>query len=63
MQTHEKVNGGFTMNAFETFINQILTFAYEANDRISENDIDAINAIGAIVDLCETTLDKKGYLK
>jgi len=51
------------MNAFETFINQILTFAYEANDRISENDIDAINAIGAIVDLCETTLDKKGYLK
>ena len=61
MQTHEKVNGGFTMNNFETFIEQILTFAYEANDRISETENEAITAIGAIVDLCETTLDKKGY--
>ena len=49
------------MNNFETFINEILIFAYEANDRISETENEAITAICAIVDLCETTLDKKGY--
>ena len=52
-----------TMNTFEKFINQVLTFAQDANDSISETEDEAINAINAIMDLCETALDKKEYLK
>lgn len=52
-----------SMNTFEKFINQVLTFAQDANDSISETEDEAINAINAIMDLCETTLDKKEYLK
>ena len=52
-----------SMNTFEKFINQVLTFAQDANDSISETEDEAINAINAIVDLCETALDKKEYLK
>ncbi len=52
-----------SMNTFEKFINQVLTFAQDANDSISETEDEAINAINAIMDLCETALDKKEYLK
>lgn len=52
-----------SMNTFEKFINQVLTFAQDANDSISETEYQAINAINAIMDLCETALDKKEYLK
>ena len=52
-----------SMNAFEKFINQILTFAQDANDSIDESEDEAINAINAIMDLCETALDQKEYLK
>jgi hypothetical protein len=52
-----------SMNTFEKFINQVLTFAQDANDSISETEDEAINAINAIMDICETALDKKEYLK
>jgi hypothetical protein len=52
-----------TMNTFEKFINQVLTFAQDANDSISETEDEAINAINGIMDLCETALDKKEYLR
>ena len=32
MQTHEEIDGGFTMNAFESFIYEILDFAENANN-------------------------------
>ena len=63
MQTHEKVNGGFTMNAFESFIYEILDFAENANNVISETEDEAIDNICKIIDAAETALDKKEYLK
>ena len=47
---------------FEAFIKDILGFAYEANDILDEDNEEIISKIGDIIDLCEKTLDNKGYL-
>jgi len=63
MQTHEEIDGGFTMNAFESFIYEILDFAENANNVISETEDEAIDNICKIIDAAETALDKKEFLK
>lgn len=50
------------INKFESFINAILYDAYDVNDLLDERDDEIIEKIGNIIDLCEKTLDKKGYL-
>ena len=52
-----------SMNTFEKFINQVLTFAQDANDSISETEEEAIDYICKIIDAAEKALDEKEYLK
>ena len=51
------------MNAFESFIYEILDFAENANNVISETEDEAIDYICKIIDAAETALDKKEFLK
>ena len=52
-----------SMNAFKKFIDDILKFAYDANDVIDETEDEAIDNICKIIDRAEKALDKKEYLK
>lgn len=52
-----------TMNTFKKFIDQILEFAYNANDVIDETEDEAIDYICKIIDRAEKALDEKEYLK
>ena len=52
-----------TMNTFKKFIDDILKFAYDANDVIDETEDEAINKICKIIDRAEKALDEKEYLK
>jgi len=61
MQTSKGINS-LMPTQFEAFIKDILGFAYEANDILDEDNEEIISKIGDIIDLCEKTLDNKGYL-
>ena len=52
-----------TMNTFKKFIDEILEFAYNANDVIDETEDEAIDYICKIIDRAEKALDEKEYLK
>jgi len=52
-----------SMNTFKKFIDQILEFAYNANDVIDETEDEAIDYICKIIDAAEKALDEKEYLK
>lgn len=52
-----------SMNTFKKFIDDILKFAYNANDVIDETEDEAIDYICKIIDRAEKALDEKEYLK
>lgn len=52
-----------SMNTFKKFIDQVLEFAYNANDVIDETEDEAIDYICKIIDRAEKALDEKEYLK